>query len=87
MRKNVILPLPPVILNEVKNLCSWLTFCYDAILHFVQNDKQSSPFIPLLFPSYSPPLEGAGGGRGGGQGDVSFVCQRETPIKASNRIK
>ena len=28
-----------VILNEVKNLCSWLTFCYDAILHFVQNDR------------------------------------------------
>jgi len=28
-----------VILNEVKNLCSGLTFCYDAILHFVQNDK------------------------------------------------
>jgi len=26
-----------VILNEVKNLCGWLTFCYDAILHFVQN--------------------------------------------------
>ena len=31
--------LLPVILNEVKNLCSWLTFCYDAILHFVQNDN------------------------------------------------
>jgi len=28
-----------VILNEVKNLCSGLTFCYDAILHFVQNDR------------------------------------------------
>jgi len=26
-----------VILNEVKNLCSWLTFCYDVILYFVQN--------------------------------------------------
>jgi len=27
-----------VILNEVKNLCSWFTFCYNAILHFFQND-------------------------------------------------
>ena len=27
------------VLNEVKNLCGWLTFCYDAILHFVQNDR------------------------------------------------
>ena len=26
-----------VILNEVKNLFCGLTFCYDAILHFVQN--------------------------------------------------
>ena len=31
-----------VILNEVKNLCSWLTYCYDAILHFVQN-------VPMKF--------------------------------------
>ena len=30
---------PFVILNEVKNLCIWLTLCYDAILHFVQNDR------------------------------------------------
>ena len=28
-----------VILNEVKNLCSWLNFRCDAILHFVQNDR------------------------------------------------
>jgi len=27
-----------VILNEVKNLCTWLSLCYDEILHFVQND-------------------------------------------------
>ena len=27
-----------VILNELKNLCRWLSLCYDAILHFVQND-------------------------------------------------
>ena len=27
------------VLNEVKNLYSWLTFCYDEILHFVQNDR------------------------------------------------
>ena len=29
-----------VILNEVKNLFCGLTFCYDAILHFVQNDRK-----------------------------------------------
>jgi len=33
------------VLNEVKNLCGWLTFCYDAILHFVQNDRGKSSFF------------------------------------------
>ena len=27
------------VLNEVKNHCSWLSHCYNEILHFVQNDR------------------------------------------------